>query len=66
MLTQALPVAAPPLLAVRVSAEGKVEVACHIPKIEAVKLLANVLEELRLQAYREQERLIQVAQPAHQ
>ena len=56
----------PPLLAVRVSSDGKVEVDCNIPKLEAVKLLNNVIEELRLQAYREQDRLIQVAQPAHQ
>ncbi len=67
MLTNALP--APviaPLLAVRVSTDGKVEIACNMPKLEAVKLLNNVLEELRVQAYREQDRLIQVAQPAHQ
>ncbi len=67
MLMKAAPaLIAPPLLAVRVSPDGKVGVACNVPKLEAVKLLNNVIEELRLQAYREQERLIQVAQPVQQ
>ncbi len=67
MLTNAAPVPiAAPLLAVRVSADGKVEVACNIPKLEAVKLLNNVVEELRLQAYREQDRMIQIAQAVQQ
>jgi hypothetical protein len=64
MLTHALPVAAPPLVAIRVLPDGKVEIACHVPKLEAVKLLNNVIEELRLQAFREQDRMVLMAQPA--
>jgi len=54
----------PPLLCVTVAQGGRVDVQCGIPKLEAVKLLLSVVEELRMQAYQEHGRLIQVAPAA--
>ncbi len=54
----------PTVLSVVIGASGQVEFNCHIPKIEAVKLLLSVVEELRLQAYDEQRRVVQVAPAA--
>ncbi len=51
----------PPLVTIEVHANGQTRIMCNIAKIEAVKLLGSVMEELRYQAYRESERLVQVA-----
>lgn len=48
------------LLSVTVSSDGKAEVTCNIPKLEAVKFLLGLIEELRFQAFQEQGRLIEV------
>jgi hypothetical protein len=48
------------LLSVTIEAGGRTQIACHIPKLEAVKLLLSVVEELRAQAYQERDRLVQV------
>jgi hypothetical protein len=53
----------PPLVAVSVGADGRVQMSCGVPKLEAVKLLLNIVEELRIQAVREESRLIQLAPP---
>ena len=58
------PLASTPLVAISISSDGRVDVKCQIPKTEAVKLLLNIVEELRLQGFREESRLIQVARPA--
>jgi hypothetical protein len=52
------------LLAVTIEVGGRTQIACHIPKLEAVKLLLSVVEELRVQAYQERDRLVQVPAPA--
>jgi hypothetical protein len=51
------------LLNVRIGPGGQAQIACQVPKLEAVKLLLSVVEELRAQAYQERERLVQVAAP---
>ena len=51
----------PPLVTIEVHANGQTRIMCNIAKIEAVKLLGSVMEELRHQAYREGDRLVQVA-----
>jgi len=53
----------PSLLVLTIEAGGRAQIACHIPKLEAVKLLLSIVEELRAQAYEEQNRLIQVPSP---
>jgi hypothetical protein len=50
----------PVLLSIRVTNGGTAQVDCNIPKLEAVKLLLNVVEELRFQGYREHDRMIEV------
>jgi hypothetical protein len=50
-----------PVVSVAISSDGRVQIACHVPKTEAVKLLLNVVEELRLQAFREDARIVRVA-----
>jgi len=50
------------LVRVVIHPSGQVDMHCRIAKTEAVKLLLNVVEELRFQAYREADRLIEVPQ----
>jgi len=61
--TQPIP-ALPPIVSIVIGADGRTQVSCQVPKTEAVKLLLSVVEELRLQGYREESRMIQLAAPA--
>jgi hypothetical protein len=48
------------LLMISVRADGRTEIKCALPKLEAVKLLAGLLEEFRIEAIKESGRLIAV------